>query len=68
MSASRFHAVIETQADGTIVLWGPFTPHRADLAVAALQELDGVEHARALPLLNSSVLSSALPDWTRGVA
>jgi hypothetical protein len=68
MSDSRkFYVVIETQTDGTIRAWGPLLGRRADAAVDSLQRLDGVEDARAMPLLSSSRLSEEVPDWKRAV-
>jgi hypothetical protein len=59
------YVVIETDTDGTVLVFGPFSWARADMAVDALQELGSVESARALPLLSSSDLTRDLPDWRR---
>lgn len=67
MSAYRY-CVIETDTDGTVLTWGPFSDHRADQAAAALEMLDDVESARAMPLLSGRDLTAEIPDWRRVVA
>lgn len=61
------YAVLETRHDGTVWVWGPFSYHRADMAVDALLALGEAEQVRALPMLPSSTLDRELPDWKRDV-
>lgn len=61
------YVVIETWSDGSIWTWGPFSYHRADMAVDALRARGDAESVRAMPLIPSSTLDRELPDWKRDV-
>ena len=61
------YVVIETWPDGSIWTWGPFSYHRAAMAVDALLARGDAESARAMPLIPSSTLDRELPDWKRDV-
>lgn len=68
MTGVHRYCVIETWTDGTMVVWGPFSNHRAEMCADALRDGDTcLESVRIMRMLSSSTFDREFPDWKRSV-